>query len=79
MSEDYLAENKIKRPETLWLMSAAILLTLAAGMLTGVVYETGSYPLGADVYGHLFKVKGLYQALLRGSSILSIPATGTAA
>lgn len=45
---------------------AILVLTVFAAVLTFIVYRTHSYPLGADIYGHLFKVKSLYENLLKG-------------
>lgn len=45
---------------------AFAVITMFAAILTYWVYRTHSYPLGADVYGHLFKVKSLYENLQRG-------------
>ena len=46
---------------------AALLVFSFALLLTVIVGKTDSYPLGADVYGHLFKVKSLYENLQQGN------------
>lgn len=59
--------SKDSRGFSVKLILSAIAVALAAAILTVIIYATNSYPLGADVYGHLFKVKSLYENLLQGN------------
>ncbi len=43
------------------------LIALFAGIITWIVYNTSSFPLGSDVYGHLFKIRSLYEEIGQGN------------
>jgi len=45
----------------------AFFLVLFAGLVTLLVYMTNSYPLGSDVYGHLYKTNTLYREICNGN------------
>ena len=38
-----------------------------AAIITYIVYINNSYPLGNDVYGHLYKIKILYEEINKGN------------
>lgn len=45
----------------------AILLAVFAGLLVTVMYNTNSFPMGSDVYGHLFKIQVLHEEISKGN------------
>lgn len=44
-----------------------VLIGLFASIFVGYIYKTNNYPLGSDIYGHLFKAEYLFEEIAKGN------------
>ena len=44
-----------------------LIIVIFSAIITFIIYKTNNYPKGNDVYGHLYKIKILYEEILNGN------------
>ena len=53
--------------KTVKFILSTLLIILFSGIIAFIIYKTNNYPKGNDVYGHLYKIKILYEEIKNGN------------
>lgn len=53
--------------KTIKFILSVLVIIIFSGIIAFIVYKTNNYPKGNDVYGHLYKIKILYEEIKNGN------------